>query len=76
MEPLARALGTDVEGAARAVLDKAVERVAEAVEDLVRAYGLDRSVCTLVGEAAAPPPSPRTSASTWASGPASPRTAR
>jgi len=49
MEPLARALGTDVEGAARAVLDKAVERVAEAVEDLVRAYGLDRSVCTLVG---------------------------
>ncbi|PRX96609.1 hydantoinase/oxoprolinase family protein [Allonocardiopsis opalescens] len=49
LAPLARALGTDVDGAARAVLDRATERVASVVDALVRDYALDRSVCTLVG---------------------------
>jgi N-methylhydantoinase A/oxoprolinase/acetone carboxylase beta subunit len=49
LAPLAEALGTGVEEAARAVLHKATERVAEVVEELVGDYGLDRQVCALVG---------------------------
>lgn len=49
LEPLARALGTDVAGAARAVLDRATERVETVVEALIGDYGLDRSVAALVG---------------------------
>ncbi|MEU0239404.1 hydantoinase/oxoprolinase family protein [Nocardiopsis sp. NPDC006198] len=49
LAPLARALGVDVDGAARAVLHRATERVSAVVEALVRDYGLDRDVCDLVG---------------------------
>ncbi|GAB3473225.1 hydantoinase/oxoprolinase family protein [Nocardiopsis coralliicola] len=49
LEPLARALGTSVEEAARTVLDRATDRVAEVVEDLAEGYRLDRSTAELVG---------------------------
>ncbi|MEV6609805.1 hydantoinase/oxoprolinase family protein [Kutzneria sp. NPDC051319] len=47
MQPLAAALGTSVEKAARMVLRQAVKPIRAVVDDLVRAYRLDRP--TLVG---------------------------
>ncbi|TDQ46369.1 hydantoinase/oxoprolinase family protein [Actinorugispora endophytica] len=49
LEPLARALGTDVEGAARAVLARAIARVRAVVDALIDDYRLDRDALTLVG---------------------------
>ena len=49
LEPLAEALGTDVEDAARQVLHRATDRVSQVVDTLVDDYGLDRDVCSLVG---------------------------
>ncbi|MBR8741966.1 hydantoinase/oxoprolinase family protein [Nocardiopsis sp. MG754419] len=49
LEPLARALGTDVDAAARSVLHRATERVSAVVDTLIDDYGIDRDVCSLVG---------------------------
>lgn len=49
LEPLAKALGTDVDTAARKVLHRATERVSAVVDALIDDYGLDRDVCSLVG---------------------------
>lgn len=49
LAPLAEALGTDVEGAARAVLDAGVAPVLEVVEKMVDDYGIDEDEVLLVG---------------------------
>ncbi|GAA4947313.1 hydantoinase/oxoprolinase family protein [Streptomonospora halophila] len=49
LEPLARELGTDTESAARAVLQRATDRIEATVDGLISEHGLDRDVCTLVG---------------------------
>ncbi|MBI0300180.1 hydantoinase/oxoprolinase family protein [Streptomyces sp. PRKS01-29] len=49
LTPLAAALGTDVAGAARAVLDAGTEQVGTVVEALIRDYRLDRDTALLVG---------------------------
>lgn len=47
--PLAHALGTDVDGAARHVLDAGVRQVREVVDAFVKDYHVDTSVAVLVG---------------------------
>ena len=49
LAPLARALGTDVPGAAKAVLDAGAARVREVVDRMVRDYRLDEEAVVLVG---------------------------
>ncbi|WP_129843497.1 hydantoinase/oxoprolinase family protein [Streptomyces sp. RFCAC02] len=49
LRPLADALGTDVAGAARAVLDAGVRQVQEVVDAMIRDYRLDRDAVRLVG---------------------------
>ena len=48
-EPLAQAMGTDVDGAARAVLDRAGRPVQKVVEELAKDYQLDSDDLLLVG---------------------------
>ncbi len=48
--PLAELLGTDVEAAARRVLDAAAAKVIPVVEELISDYDLDADQCLLVGE--------------------------
>lgn len=48
--PLARLLHTDVETAARQVLDAASDKVIPVVETLIKEYRLDTDQCLLVGE--------------------------
>ncbi|MEU2687214.1 hydantoinase/oxoprolinase family protein [Streptomyces hygroscopicus] len=49
LAPVAAALGTDVAGAARAVLDAGTEQVGTVVEAMIRDYRLDRDTALLVG---------------------------
>ncbi|NJQ03296.1 hydantoinase/oxoprolinase family protein [Streptomyces zingiberis] len=49
LKPLADALGTDVAGAARQVLDAGVRQVREVTEAMMRDYRLDRDTTVLVG---------------------------
>ncbi|MET8473641.1 hydantoinase/oxoprolinase family protein [Streptomyces sp. NPDC006422] len=49
LRPLAERLGTDVAGAARAVLDAGAERVRAVVDAMVKDYRLDRETAVLVG---------------------------
>lgn len=49
LQPLATALGTDVDSAAREILHSATERVESVVNNMIRDYALDRGVCSLVG---------------------------
>ncbi|PRX44936.1 N-methylhydantoinase A/oxoprolinase/acetone carboxylase beta subunit [Prauserella shujinwangii] len=49
LTPLARALGTDVEGAATRVLDAGVRQVRDVVDALIGDYRLDRDATVLVG---------------------------
>lgn len=49
LRPLAERLGTDVAGAARAVLDAGAERVRTVVDAMVKDYRLDRETAVLVG---------------------------
>ncbi|GAA3850398.1 hydantoinase/oxoprolinase family protein [Streptomyces sedi] len=49
LAPLAEALGTDVAGAARAVLDAGVKEVRAVVDAMLRDYRLDRDAVVLVG---------------------------
>ncbi|NGO67787.1 hydantoinase/oxoprolinase family protein [Streptomyces boncukensis] len=49
LAPLAEALGTDVAGAARQVLDAGVRQVRDVVDTMIGDYGLDRDTAVLVG---------------------------
>ncbi|MFD4651453.1 hydantoinase/oxoprolinase family protein [Streptomyces sp. NPDC058441] len=49
LKPLAAALGTDVAGAARAVLDAGTAQVKAVVDAMIRDYRLDRDTAVLVG---------------------------
>ncbi|RCV59035.1 hydantoinase/oxoprolinase family protein, partial [Marinitenerispora sediminis] len=49
LAPLAQALGTDVAGAARQILDAGVKQVREVVDAMIRDYRLDRDTAVLVG---------------------------
>ncbi|ONK16164.1 hydantoinase/oxoprolinase family protein [Streptomyces sp. MP131-18] len=49
LAPLAEALGTDVAGAATAVLDAGAGQVREVVDRMIRDYRLDRDAVVLVG---------------------------
>ncbi|MFE9610740.1 hydantoinase/oxoprolinase family protein [Streptomyces sp. NPDC006012] len=49
LAPLAAALGTDVAGAARAVLDAGTAQVKSVVDTMIRDYRLDRETAVLVG---------------------------
>ncbi|MFE9387278.1 hydantoinase/oxoprolinase family protein [Streptomyces sp. NPDC007025] len=49
LAPLAAALGTDVAGAARAVLDAGTKQVEAVVDAMIRDYRLDRDTAVLVG---------------------------
>jgi N-methylhydantoinase A/oxoprolinase/acetone carboxylase beta subunit len=50
MAPLAKALGGSVEDAARRILERAGDKAAPVVEQLIAEYGLDRDQAVLVGE--------------------------
>ncbi len=50
MEPLAALLGMSVDAAARAILERATDKVVPVIEQLVAEYGLDRDQAMLVGE--------------------------
>jgi len=50
MAPLAKALGSSVEDAARHMLERAGDKAAPVVEQLIAEYGLDRDQAILVGE--------------------------
>lgn len=49
LTPLAQSLGTDVNGAARQVLDAGTRQVREVVEKMIGDYRLDRDTAVLVG---------------------------
>ncbi|ALV48319.1 hydantoinase/oxoprolinase family protein [Streptomyces althioticus] len=49
LQPLADALGTDVDGAATRFLDAGVRQVREVAETMMGDYGLDRDTAVLVG---------------------------
>lgn len=50
MAPLAERLGKTIEETARAILERATDKVIPVVEDLIKEYELDRDQAVLVGE--------------------------